>query len=202
MSRSSAAGAKSASSKSKSNWIQTETGNLVSRSCVISGPQNILLGGKSILQPGCILRGDLRRAGAGVGTGGKEAATVTLAMGKYCTIGEGTVLRPCYKTYKGVFSYYPMKIGDLVTIGAGSVVEAATIGNGVEIGKGCIIGPLAILKDFCKVADGAVVGAGTIIPSLTEWGGSPARLIGQLPESTPEAVEIKAKALYLNFRPD
>ena len=38
-----------------------------------------------------------------------------------------------------MFSYYPMKIGDLVTIGAGSVVEAATIGNGVEIGKGCII---------------------------------------------------------------
>ena len=38
-----------------------------------------------------------------------------------------------------MFSYYPMKLGDLVTIGAGSVVEAATIGNGVEIGKGCII---------------------------------------------------------------
>lgn len=109
------------------------------------------------------------------------------------------------------------------------MVEAATIGNGVEIGKGCIIvrflpclrlafcalrlparacfivivaseaphwsrwrvqgpgtlsllvltaasaaqGPLVILKDFCKVADGAVVGAGTVIPSLTEWAGSP-----------------------------
>jgi carbonic anhydrase/acetyltransferase-like protein (isoleucine patch superfamily) len=186
-----------------------------------------------------------------------------------------------------MFSYYPMKLGDLVTIGAGSVVEAATIGNGVEIGKGCIIvrppfsrsrsshsefrhgrvippywrrsggvgdagesmvtdcldaekaltaasaaqGPLVILKDFCKVADGAVVGAGTVIPSLTEWGGSPgesagrndqhnratlssqsltfdtspvtpARLIGQLPESTPEAVESIAKNAYLNFRPD
>ncbi|KAG0663754.1 hypothetical protein C6P46_002323 [Rhodotorula mucilaginosa] len=199
MSRSSA----SSSTKPRSNWIQTETGNLVSRSCLISGPQNILLGGKSILQPGCILRGDLRRAGAGGGgPGGKEAATVTLAMGKYCNVGENTVLRPCYKTYKGMFSYYPMKIGDLVTIGAGSVVEAATIGNGVEIGKGCIIGPLVILKDFCKVADGAVVGAGTVVQSLTEWGGSPARLIGQLPESTPEAVESKAKNAYLNFRPD
>ena len=32
-----------------------------------------------------------------------------------------------------------MKIGDNVHIGAGSVVEAATIGNCVEIGKNCVI---------------------------------------------------------------
>lgn len=32
-----------------------------------------------------------------------------------------------------------MKIGDYVHIGAGTVVEAAQIGNHVEIGKNCII---------------------------------------------------------------
>lgn len=37
------------------------------------------------------------------------------------------------------FSYYPTKIGDFVSIGAGSIVEAASIGDGVEIGKNCII---------------------------------------------------------------
>ncbi|BGP02243.1 Dynactin, subunit p25 [Rhodotorula toruloides ATCC 204091] len=190
-------------SSTKSAYIQTDTGNLVSRSCVICGSSNIVLGGKSILQPGCILRGDLRRAGAGAtAAGGREAATVAIAMGKYCNVGEGTVLRPCYKTYKGVFTYYPMKIGDYVTIGANSVVEAASIGNGVEIGKGCIIGPLAILKDFCRIADGAVVGAGTIVPSLTEWAGSPLRPVGQLPESTPEVVEAKARAARAQFQPD
>lgn len=47
--------------------------------------------------------------------------------------------RPPYKTYRGNFNYYPMKIGDHVHIGAGSVVEAATIGNNVEIGKNCVI---------------------------------------------------------------
>lgn len=47
--------------------------------------------------------------------------------------------RPPYKTYRGNFNYYPMKIGDHVHIGAGSVVEAAAIGNDVEIGKNCII---------------------------------------------------------------
>jgi serine acetyltransferase len=32
-----------------------------------------------------------------------------------------------------------MKIGDHVHIGAGTIVEAATIGNNVEIGKNCVI---------------------------------------------------------------
>lgn len=48
-------------------------------------------------------------------------------------------MRPPYKTYRGAFNYYPMKVGDYVHIGAASVVEAATIGNYVEIGKNCII---------------------------------------------------------------
>ena len=47
--------------------------------------------------------------------------------------------RPPYKTYRGNFNYYPMKIGDHVHIGANTVVEAAQIGNHVEIGKNCII---------------------------------------------------------------
>ncbi|GAA6021725.1 hypothetical protein JCM10207_008556 [Rhodosporidiobolus poonsookiae] len=183
-----------------SSYIRTDTGNIVSRSSTITGSQNIVLGGKSILHPHCVLRGDLRRAGAA--SAGAGGATVVVAMGKYCNVGEGAVLRPCYKTYKGVFSYYPMKIGDYVTIGAGSVVEAASIGTGVEIGRNCIIGPLAILKDYSKIEDGAVVGAGTIVPSLTRWGGSPARPIDQLAESTPELVEAKAKAAYSAFRPE
>ncbi|GAA5876773.1 hypothetical protein JCM16303_006282 [Sporobolomyces ruberrimus] len=187
-----------------SPFIQTETGNIVSRQSQIYGSQNIVLSGKSILSPGCVIRGDLRRTGASSSSsgGGGGGGTVVIAMGKYCYVGESTVLRPCYKTYKGVFSYYPMKIGDYVTIGSSSVIEAASIGTGVEIGKNCIIGPLAILKDYCKISDGAIIGPGTIVPSLTEWSGSPARPIGQLPESTPEIAEAKAKSVYTSFKPE
>lgn len=38
-----------------------------------------------------------------------------------------------------MFNHYPVKIGDHVHIGEGSVVEAAQIGNCVTIGKNCII---------------------------------------------------------------
>ena len=130
-----------------------DTGNKVSRRAVISGPQNIILGGKTIISRDAIIRGDLRRTGPG--------HAVVISLGRYCLIGESCTirwahrlrqaktdlklsmvysqLRPPYKTYRGNFNYYPMKIGDFVHIGAGSVVEAATIGNHVEIGKNCII---------------------------------------------------------------
>lgn len=130
-----------------------DTGNKVSRRATISGPQNIILGGKTIISNGAIIRGDLKRAGPG--------HAVVISLGRYCLVGEGCVMRcvdlvpsdvspshpcdPCgsfrppYKTYRGAFNYYPMKVGDFVHIGANTIVEAATIGNHVEIGKNCVI---------------------------------------------------------------
>lgn len=101
------------SGKSRSRWRQTETGNLVSTSCTVLGGGNIVLGGKSILHPGVVLRGDLRRAGAAAaasgtaGGGGKEPGVITIVMGKYCHVEENAVLRPGYKTYKGSVALPP-----------------------------------------------------------------------------------------------
>ncbi|CAG8779828.1 11753_t:CDS:2, partial [Racocetra fulgida] len=82
----------------------------------------------TIIQTDCVIRGDLRRTGGG--------HAVVVAIGRYCLLAKGSIIRPPYKTYKG---YYPMKIGDHVTIGEGSIVEAATIGSFVHIGKNCVI---------------------------------------------------------------
>lgn len=86
---------------------------------------------QTIIQTGCVIRGDLRRTGGG--------HTVVVAIGRFCLLAHGSIIRPPYKTYKGIFSYYPMKIGDHVTIGEGSIVQAATIGSYVTIGKNCVI---------------------------------------------------------------
>lgn len=94
-------------------YIQTQmTGNRVSRKAIILGSQNIILGGKCIIHSGAIIRGDLRRLpfktgdSSGTKEGGAPAAqaatnTVVISMGRYCTLGEGCLLRPAYKTYKG-----------------------------------------------------------------------------------------------------
>ncbi|KAJ7828616.1 dynactin, subunit p25 [Mycena leptocephala] len=152
---------------SKTEFIETDTGNKVSRRATIAGPQNIILGGKTIISSGAIIRGDLRRTGAG--------HAVVISLGRYCVVGEGCVMRPPYKTYRGNFNYYPMKIGDYVHIGANTVVEAATIGNHVEIGKNCVIGNVVFWITGAFVED--------------------------LPESTQEIVETQTKQYYTRFQP-
>jgi len=89
-----------------------------------------------------------------------------------------------------------MKIGDFVHIGANTIVEAATIGNHVEIGKNCVIvntlasyltsftslrltytllpqGKFTIIKDCTKIADNTIIPPNTVIPALTRFAGSP-----------------------------
>ncbi|KAM0790234.1 hypothetical protein ACM66B_005546 [Microbotryomycetes sp. NB124-2] len=193
--------ASAVASSTKPPYISTETGNHISRKAFITGSQNIVIGGKTVIEPGVVVRGDLRRAQSSSSSSGSSGAGVVMSVGKYCMFREGCVIRPPCKTYKGTFSYYPMKIGDFVTVGQNSVVEAASIGTGVEIGKNCIIGPLAIIKDFSRIADNSVVGAGAIVPSMCEWAGSPARPVKSLPESTPELMESQAKLQYAAFKP-
>ncbi|EUC56477.1 dynactin Arp1 p25 subunit [Rhizoctonia solani AG-3 Rhs1AP] len=140
-------------------------GNKVSRRATIAGPQNIILGGKTIIASGAIIRGDLRRTGSG--------SAVVISLGRYCLISEQCIMRPPYKTYRGNFNYYPMKVGDHVHIGANTVVEAATIGNHVDIGKNCVIGKFTIIKDCAKIEDNSIVPPNTVIPALARFGGSP-----------------------------
>ncbi|KAG1051820.1 hypothetical protein G6F43_005997 [Rhizopus delemar] len=149
----------------RSEYIETDTGNKVSRKSIICGSQNIILGGKTIIQTDCVIRGDLRRTGGG--------HAVVIAIGRYCLLSQKSIIRPPYKTYKGIFSYYPMKIGDHVTIGEGSIVEAATIGSHVSIGKNCIIGRFAIIKDCCCILDNTIIAPNTVVPSFSVYGGSP-----------------------------
>ncbi|ORY20638.1 trimeric LpxA-like protein [Naematelia encephala] len=177
----------------KGTYIETDTGNKVSRRAVIAGATNIILGGKSIIQSGAILRGDLRRATAG--------QHVVISMGRYCLIGENAVLRPPGKIYKGVFTFYPVKIADYVHIGPSCVIEAAQIGHGVEIGKGCILGKFVIIKDLVVLLPDTVLPEGTVVPSLTVWGGNPGRCIESLPETYQETVEARCKGYYQRFRP-
>ncbi|KAG0232293.1 hypothetical protein BGW42_008259 [Actinomortierella wolfii] len=109
---------------SKAEYIETDTGNKVSRKSIICGSQNIVLGGKVLV-------------------------------------------------YIIVFSYYPLKIGDHVTIGEGSVVQAAQIGSFVQIGKNCVIGRFAIIKDCCKIEDNTVIPPNAVVPSYCVYRGSP-----------------------------
>ncbi|KAF8945225.1 hypothetical protein BGZ52_009861, partial [Haplosporangium bisporale] len=128
----------------------------------------------TILQTGSVIRGDLRRTGAG--------HAVVVSVGR-------------------VFSYYPMKIGDHVTIGEGTIVQAATIGSFVKIGKNCVIGRFAIIKDCCRIEDNTVIPPNSVVPSFSVYKGSPGKLVDELPESIQDIYEAQTKDRYSKFVP-
>ena len=73
-----------------------------------------------------------------------------------------------------------MKIGDNVFIGPGCIVEAASIGNNVWIGKGAVVGRMAIIRDGCKILEGAVVPGGMVVGVGSVVAGRPGRVVGEV----------------------
>jgi len=81
--------------QAKGEYIETDTGNKVSRKSNILGSQNIILGGKTIIQADCTIRADLRRGGAP-----GQHGNVALAVGRYCFFAKSSVLKPPGKMHR------------------------------------------------------------------------------------------------------
>lgn len=84
----------------KGEYIETDTGNKVSRKANLVGTQNIMLGGKTVIQPEVMIRGDLART-ASSSSGSAPANNTAVAIGRYCFLSRGAVLRPPGRVYKG-----------------------------------------------------------------------------------------------------
>lgn len=162
---------------------------------MIYGTQHIMLGGKTVIQAEAVVRGDLYRTPPTPSptTDGHQqqqqqqqkqhaSSATAISIGRYGYISKQAILRPPSRLYRGVYSFFPLRIGDHVFVGERSIVEAATVGNHVHIGREVVIGNMAILKDFAYVLDGAVVPAGMVVPSWCVVGGRPARIIGEVGE--------------------
>lgn len=78
-----------------------DTGNKVSRKAILVGTQNIMLGGKSVIQQDAMIRGDLARQASSSSSSGGTA----VALGRYCFVSKGAILRPPGRIYKGHVSF-------------------------------------------------------------------------------------------------
>ncbi|KAL2758281.1 hypothetical protein ACRALDRAFT_2100545 [Sodiomyces alcalophilus JCM 7366] len=177
----------------RGEYIETDTGNKVSRKANLVGTQHIILGGRTVIQPEVMIRGDLTRTTPSLSSTGGSAPpnNTAVAIGRYCFLSRGSLLRPPGRVYKGVFTYMPLRMGDHVFVGHGSTVQAASIGSHVHIGHGVVVGEFAIIKDYVRVLDGAVIPANMVIPSFSVVGGRPARVVGEVPEGGHEAFELR-----------
>ncbi|PBP20438.1 dynactin [Diplocarpon rosae] len=175
----------------KGEYIETDTGNKVSRRSQIIGTTNIILGGKTVIQAEVIIRGDLLRTFPASNPSEKHGSAVAVAIGRYCFFSRGCELRPPGKLYKGQFSHYPLKIADHVFVGAGSIIEAALIGSHVNIGSNCVVGKFTIIKDYVKIRDGTVVPPNMVIPSFSVVAGRPGRVVAEIAEGEIDGMDLR-----------
>jgi len=163
-------------------YVKTAAYNYVSRKAFIHGAKNVEMKGKSIVHPKVHIRGDFQ----------------TVRIGRYCHIGEGSILRPpsyqasldtsheggarengenSNEEEKQLIKFLPLIVGSHTRIGKGCVIEAAAVGSSVYIGDNCVISKRVIIKDCCYIASGTVIAQDTVIPPFSRVAGCPGVMI-------------------------
>jgi hypothetical protein len=84
-----------------------DTGNKVARKATLVGTQNIMLGGKTVIQPEVMIRGDLIRTiqASSQSASGAAPNNTAVSIGRYCFLSRGSCLRPPGRLYKGYVFY-------------------------------------------------------------------------------------------------
>lgn len=139
------------------DYIRTASGNFVARGAILQGAQQVELKGRTWVEAGVTLRGDL----------------APIRVGRYNSIRSGTTIAPPVLNMPSgggggnQQQHAPVSIGAHTTIGTDCDIQAAAIGSYNVIGDRVILGPRVILKDAVVVTAGTHVPADTVIPPFT-----------------------------------
>ena len=139
------------SEATEGNYIKTTTHNFISRKAVVEGPRQVALQGRSIVEDGVKLRGDL-----GI-----------LRIGRYVRIEADCELEPAPTIPAEEGKRVPMMVGNHTRISRGCKIQAAAIGSMVVIGTDVTIGQRCIIKDCCVIDSNVVLGDDTVVPPFT-----------------------------------
>lgn len=149
------------------NWIETDTGNRISRLAAINGAQLISLSDNCTICEDCILNGDV------VTSTPKEPA---ILLGKYCFLSNGVKIDPpILKTTNYQKIHSSVTIGNYTTIGEATKVSLAQIGNRVHIGSECVLGALSTINDCCVIEPKTVIPPKLVIPPYSRVSGTPGK---------------------------
>lgn len=66
-------------------------------------------------------------------------------------------------------------IGKYCTIGPGTLITSAEIGDRVHVGQGCVISPGCIIEEDSKIMPGSVLLPGSFVGHGQLWAGNPAK---------------------------
>lgn len=173
------------SAGTEEDYIKTTTHNFISRKAVIEGPRQVALQGRSIVQDGVKIRGDL-----GI-----------LRIGRYVRIDADSELEPP-PMLNGApdAKRVPMMVGNHTRISGHCKIQAAAIGSMVVIGEGAQIGQRCIIKDCCVIDNGVVLGDDTVVPPFTRISMDGDKLrMQELPPSMSVDLQEQAMDQYDTF---
>lgn len=108
-------------------------------------------------------------------------------MGDQSSIGDRAVVHVA--KIQGDFA---TSIGNLVTIGAGAIIHAATIHDKVIIGESAQVLDGAIVESNSIVEPAAIVTPGTVVKGGELWSGSPAKKVRALTEEEIDSITATA----------
>jgi dynactin-5 len=142
--------------QSEEGYIKTTTHNYVSRKAIVDGAKQVEIKGRSILQEGVHVRGDL----------------AIVRIGRYCELDADTTLQPPAHPLNPS-KHIPLVIGSHTHIGSNCHIRAAAIGSMVWIGDNVTLGERVIVKDNCVLESGLKLGNDTVIPPFTRISDKP-----------------------------
>jgi dynactin-5 len=180
-----------------SSYIQTSTGNWVSRRAVIENARHVELKGRSIVHADSQFKA-------------ADSPTGWIRTGRYCHVGAGTIIQPANLPPHHRDQHVPVTIGSHTIIRKNCHLQAAAVGSYCWIGCSVVLGPRVIIKDCCVIADNVTIPADTVIPPFTRvtvaaTGSSSdkqptSRLVfRELPPSTAHELQEQSMELYQNF---
>ena len=175
-----------ASAEDMEAYIWTSaTHNYVSRSADLRGSQQVELRGRSVVEHGVVIRGDLS----------------WVRLGRYAHVNTDSLIQPPALPHVAADAKYaPVTIGAHTWIGKGVKSEAAAIGSYCWIGDGAVLGARAMLKDACVIEDGVMVPPDTVVPPFTRISSHEGLLeIADLPPSITVELQERSRQYYDDF---
>ncbi|KAG7662290.1 uncharacterized protein J8A68_004184 [[Candida] subhashii] len=178
-----------------SDWLETATGNRISRAARLLGTDKISIGGNCSINENVLISGDV--------TLNEPKQQYAIQFGKYCYLGSNCqIIPPILKKAADSDSetlHGPQSIGAYVIIGQNSIIKSSNIGNRVLIEENSILEDLSIVYECCVIREGTIIPPKMVIPPYSEVSGIPGKdfQIRSLHNSYKKSIEIEAKQLQI-----
>ena len=149
---------------SNQEYSDSGNGGLLHKRARILG--NVLVQRQCFVDRFALIRGDLAK----------------ISFGNSVFVGEDVVVRaPMVSRDAASLEPIPVQFGDYISIGKGTMCEAAAAGSCVVIGQGCVIGSRATIGSCVVIKDNTVVPPSAALGSYGIYEGNPVRRVGDLP---------------------